>query len=307
MEKKTTINGYVLEDDFSHIEGEAQWTFAVKDGKHWFIKRFQDPVWPNTADGYDEEYLKWQREKCKRFFQEKRKLYDSVNACANGNIVTIHDFFLVNGRYHAVTERVFNEPLTMKDIARLEDKDKHLLMLTLCSSLMKLHEKGIVYADLRPDNILFKRSETGKIISKLIDFDGSFFEGPELPDRIPVSPQYIAPETGQINFFDEKAELTMKVDVFSLALMFHLYWTGELPGFDRNEYDFAFIQVLDGKKLELSAELPAQLADLMDRMLLRNPEDRPVMAEVFDKLKDIMTPKRKIYLGSYFYIPLDFS
>lgn len=207
-------------------------------------------------------------------------------------------------------ERIFPEPITMKDISELPEADKYLLMLTLSSSIRKLHEQGLVYADLRHDNVLFMRSEAGKVISKLIDFDGCYFEEPTLPEDIPISPAYIAPETALVHFYEEKEiSLSRKVDVFSLALMFHLYWTGELPEIDTGEYDYIFQQVLDEKPLTLSPKLPDRLAALMTEMLAKDPDDRPAMAQVFEELKDIMKPKPKnrIEIGSHFYIPLSFQ
>ena len=67
--------------------------------------------------------------------------------------------------------------------------------------MQRLHEKKLIYADIRPDNILFKRSKSGKLVAKLIDFDGCFFEyDPPEVKGIPLSEPYIAPETGLVVF-----------------------------------------------------------------------------------------------------------
>ena len=94
-DERIELNGYLLQDNFSHVEGDVQWTYAEKDGKAWFIKRFQDPVFPVDVGRYEEAFLNFKREQCIRFYQQKRRLYDAVNASANGNIVTIEDFFLI--------------------------------------------------------------------------------------------------------------------------------------------------------------------------------------------------------------------
>ena len=286
MAKATVVKGYTLENDFFNLSGGAQWTFAQKDGKDWFIKRFKDPVCPKDESAYDKELIREKLAQGIRFYKQKRAIYDAVNACDNGNIVTIEDFFLWESRYHVVTERIHAENIDVKDIAALPEKEKYLLLKTLASNMMRLHEKQLVYADIRPDNILFKRSAAGKLVAKLIDFDGCYFEyDPPGPKGIPLSEPYIAPETGEVVFDGKEIHLTTKVDVFSLGLLFHLYWVGEMPEFDEDEYGFAFGALLDGGTLTVSGEIPCRLAALIRRMLLRVPEDRPTMAAVLQELK----------------------
>ena len=57
MADHTIVKGYELENDFYNLSGGAQWTFAKKDGKNWFIKRFKDPVIPKDTDSYSEEMI----------------------------------------------------------------------------------------------------------------------------------------------------------------------------------------------------------------------------------------------------------
>ncbi len=291
--RQPVVKGYVLENDFFNLSGGAQWTFAKKDGKDWFIKRFTDPVWPKDTGKFSAEHIEKYAREAKAFYRRKKRLYDAVNACDNGNIVTIQDFFLWESKYHIVSERIYADPIGVDDVAKASDADKYLLMKTIASNMARLHEKGIVYADIRPDNILLKRSKTGKLVAKLIDFDGSYFED-DPPDRrsIPLSEQYIAPETGVVHFEGLDIPLTRKVDVFSLGLLFHLYWTGELPAFDEKEYDFAFAALLEGGKLSISPAVPERLAALTARMLLLNASDRPSMAQVVEELTAIMDPTR---------------
>ena len=51
------LNGYVLENEFYHFGGNAQWTFAEKNEKQWFVKRFTDPVRPDKHGELDPEYI----------------------------------------------------------------------------------------------------------------------------------------------------------------------------------------------------------------------------------------------------------
>ena len=290
--EKAVVRGYELESNFTHLGTDAQWAFARKDGKDWFIKRFFDPVWPKDTKAYDAAYIEKQAKECKRFYERKRKLYDAVAKCDNGNVVTVKEFFMENSKYHVVTERVHAENIDLKkDISRLPEKEKYLLLRTITMNMMKLHEYGIVYADIRPDNILYKRSASGKLVAKLIDFDGSFFENDQPEKGIPLSEPYIAPETAELLFEGKEVHLTRKVDVFSLGLLFHLYWTGEMPDFDETQYDFACEALNCGGVLTVSPLIPFHLAALIRMMLLKNPADRPTMAQVFEELKAIQEGK----------------
>ena len=286
---RLVLNGYVLENAFYHLGGYAQWTFAEKNGKQWFVKRFTDPLRPDLSGTLDHSYVEEWRNTFHLFFVEKLVLYATINSCDNGNIITIESVFCRENRCHVVTERVqVDETVKPQEVCRLSNAEKYLLLKVLTDCLAKLHRRHIVYADLRPDNVLLKRSLKGKLIPKLIDFDGSYFEDNQPPaDRLPISEKYIAPETARVYFDGEKLPLTTKVDVFSLGLFFHLYWTGVLPWFDQSKYKFAFEAVMDGPGLEISPNVPEELASLIRKMLMNRPEARPTMDKVIWELNNI--------------------
>ena len=68
-------------------------------------------------------------------------------------------------------------------------------------------------------------------------------------------PVYMAPETF-VMMEEEEGRLTSAIDVFALGLVFHQIFTGELPQFNHEEYDYAFEAVLSGEKLIYSREIP---------------------------------------------------
>ena len=284
---KESINGYVLDDYFLNLSGYARWTFAERDGKHWFIKEFFEPVWPMNPEYFDPEEANRAKRDCQLFYKQKRKLYDAVNSCNTGNVVIIHDFFRWDAHYYIVTEKVPTAEVKMAEVSSLADDTKLLLLKILATNFQKLHEQGIVYADLCPENILLKRTATGKLTAKLIDFDGCFFEN-EPPENggLPIREKYISPEVADLFFEVGKMdhELTTKLDVFSLGLLFHLCWVGKLPDFNSEEYPYACAAVLEGETLKVSGAIPTDLRALIEQMLSREPADRPDMNEVVDVL-----------------------
>ena len=149
---------------------------------------------------------------------------------------------------------------------------------------MKLHENGVVHADLKPNNILIKESESGdNLIAKIIDFDGSYLVG-EQPgsEEIQGDLPYLAPETCRY-MFGEDVKLTQKVDVFTTGLLFHLYLTGALPTVDKG-FDYVHEALLENGEVHLSPKLREPYLSLVRSMIDIDPEKRPDMKTVLDAL-----------------------
>ena len=87
--------------------------------------------------------------------------------------------------------------VSMTLIGRQSEQDKIRICKALLHCLKSLHHAGIVHADIKLDNVIFRKLPSGKITGKLIDFDNSFWESqPPAPDEeILGDPVYMAPET----------------------------------------------------------------------------------------------------------------
>ena len=69
-----------------------------------------------------------------------------------------------------------------------------VLLKTVAHSLKILHDLQIVHSDLKPSNVLIKRTELG-YTTKLIDFDSSYMVGsPPPPEEIVGTMNYYSPE-----------------------------------------------------------------------------------------------------------------
>ena len=290
FKKKTealpVVADYVLLEPWRNTNsGNARWSFAQKNGKTYFIKEFLSPVFPAT-DAISKEALASKRAICYAYYSKKRELYRRIRQSATGNLVLISDFFLYNTKYYITTEKIDEAKLPIESIAKASEEKKLLLLKILTFSLMKLHDNGVVHADLKPNNILIKESETGNLIAKIIDYDGSYIVGDQPnSEEVQGDLPYLAPETCRY-MFGEDVTLTTKVDVFAAGLLFHLYLTGVLPTVDP-EYDYVHEALLDDASVYLSPDLPAPFAELITRMIAVDPEDRPDMKEVLQYLADI--------------------
>lgn len=295
MTKKTTfekhsnvlpeILGYQLVTPFCNTNsGFARWAFAEKNGRHYFIKEFLSPVCPQSSSELPQSLLEQKRSICDNYYREKLSLYQAINRSATGNIVTINAFFFHNTRFYIVTDKIDSMNCTIDQVAAMEPLSKILLLKVLSYCLAHLHQNGVVHADLKPNNVLLKKTPAGNITAKIIDFDGSFLVGEQPQNEIIQGDQvYLAPETCKA-ILGENVLLTPKIDVFSLGLLFHQYYTGHLPYFDA-AYDYAHEALLDGEKLLLDPSIPPDLANIVSLMLSLNPDERPSMDMVYQSIQ----------------------
>ncbi len=279
----TNINGYSIIGELkSNNSGYSKWGFAIKDGIEVFIKEFLSPIYPLDATVLSREQILRKREICEQFALEKRTFYNELNKCSTGNIVTVADFFRSGSKYYMVTEKVDAAAISPIEISKLSTDQIILIIKIIVHCMESLHCHGIVHGDIKPDNILFKRTKKGVFTAKLIDFDSSFLEThpPKGDEEFQGDMVYLAPESFMF-IAEEGGVLTHKIDIFALGVLFHQYFSGELPGFDKTQYDYVFEAVLDGRELIMHPALPETFKSLIRKMLDREPENRPDINEIF--------------------------
>jgi eukaryotic-like serine/threonine-protein kinase len=297
------INGYTILEDFRVVgAGLSKWTFAAKDGRQYFIKEFLSPTYPDEhAPGSAQTKMR-KRRRCAEFERHQRRIQEALAAVSGvgGNLIVTLDFFRWGAKYYKVTEKVEVAGLSPADVTSLPFQEQLVLLKTVAHSLKILHDRGIVHGDLKPSNVLIKRTELG-YTTKLIDFDNAYLAGePPPPEEIVGTMNYYAPElVGYIQEAGTAAhELTQKADIFALGLIYSEYLTGRPPRFDATSYQYAGVAVRAGEVLRLpSTALPAPMVELVDRMLLADPTARPTVGEAHAILMGIRTSATAILAG----------
>lgn len=279
-----SINGFTLESEFgTKNAGFCKWAFATREAHHFFIKEFLSPKYPEDDCGLSPAIIARKRAECEQFYQEKKQFYLAVRACRTGNITMNHSFFRWGSRYYAASERVYPSDITPMQIAALPEEKKLVLIRALLYSFAELHAHGVIHADVKPDNVLIKKTSRGYYTGKIIDFDSGFLESnPPLPDDLQGDQVYLSPEA-RLYMMERSTTLSTKMDVFALGLLIHQYWCGALPEIPAG-YDYAFEAVLDGKELVPSTRLPEPLREQVRQMLLCDSAQRPGAAEVLHLL-----------------------
>ena len=300
-----TIHGYKILEDFKVAGGMSKISFARKGGNEYFIKEFLNPKYP-TEDSPGSEKIKAQKRKaCEEFEKQQKEINSKIatKVSTGGNFVMAVDFFREGPFYYKVTERIDTASISCQDISKSPLKDIIILVRTVCHSVRILHDLKIVHGDLKPDNILLKKT-TGGYSGKLIDFDNSYFEKrpPAEREEFVGTPDYYSPEADDyVKDEDEEISgdtLTLKSDVFTLGIIFCEYFTGDKPIIPKDCRRVCDC-VKKGKDFKFAKKLPNKIDLTLRKMLSLNPSDRPSIKDVFDlfnpsdtELTDYSTPKK---------------
>lgn len=282
------INGYKIIGDM-HISGFSQWGYAEKGGQLYFIKEFLEPKYP--LDNSLSEMLKNKMiTECRKFVSRHDRIYRIINECSCGHIVRTYEFFRNKSKYYIATEKVDSILIKTEQICRESMKVKLLLCMVIANDLSRLHDKGLIHSDIKADNILIKRTPNNMLTGKIIDFDCSFFEDEGPPEgEINGDMVYFSPEILK-RIIEEVGEITHKSDIFSLGILFHQYFTGELPGFNQSDYDCLAEAVLEGETPVIGNTADSRINNIIQKMLSVSPDERPELRDVYENM-------RKIYFG----------
>jgi eukaryotic-like serine/threonine-protein kinase len=289
------LRGYRLLEDFRVVgAGLSEWTFAEQGGRTYFVKRFLSPTYPDDAAPGSPRTKARKRERCAAFEAHHRGIQVAMAPLTTygGNLIATLDFFREGAKYYKVTEKVDLAGLEPADLVRLTFPAQLVLLKTVAHSLKILHDLNIVHSDLKPSNVLIKRTELG-YTTKLIDFDSSYIVGtPPPPEDIVGTMTHYSPELVRyIQGAAHPGELTPASDIFALGLIYTEYLTGSLPPFDP-AYPQAAIAALHGQRLGVSTDrAPEAVRDLVERMMLLDPAARPTVAHVHATLMSIRSTR----------------
>jgi protein kinase X len=142
------------------------------------------------------------------------------------------------------------------------ENDKALFYATeITSALASMHEKDIIYRDMKPENVLIDQG--GHV--KLTDFGFA----KKVKDRtwtLCGTPEYLAPEIIQSKGHGKA------VDWWSLGILIYEMLAGFPPFFDENPFDI-YRKILEGR-LEFPRHFEAHARDLIKKLLIADRTKR---------------------------------
>lgn len=274
----------LLQPMTSNKSGFSKWGFCRKDDKDYFIKEFLNPVYPLDSIDISKEIRNKKIMQCEEWLAQKARIYKRIRRAQTGNLVPPVELFRSGSHYYLVTEKVDEISVDCKAISYFDMEHKMILMKVLANSFSKLAENNVVHADVKLDNLLLKKTKSGYYTIKIIDFDASFIaDDPPSGDEMQCDFVYLAPETF-LAMIDEPSDLTPKIDVFAMGIVFHQILSGEMPKFD-DEYDYVYEAVLNDAELYINKNIPPKFKVLISYMLKKLPSERPSMNDVLTAIK----------------------
>ncbi|MEW6735249.1 MAG: serine/threonine-protein kinase, partial [Acidobacteriota bacterium] len=182
------------------------------------------------------------------------------------------------------------------------------ILLPICDVLAKAHELDLVHRDIKPENIFLHQTEQGEIV-KVVDFGIAKFaeergkvdiKGLTSTNNLIGTPAYMAPERIQYQIYDGRA------DIYSLGIMIYQMLSGQLP-FIATEGNMVAVLIqhvceIPPSLRTLNQAVPEDLAELVMRMLAKQPEERPTARELgrwLTKLTTLLPKDRRSVANDY--------
>ncbi len=235
-----------------------------------------------------------------RFLREAR----AASALDHPNIGVIHEVGEQDGELFIAMAFYEGESLKQRlDKGRLPLAEGLAVVRQLALGLEAAHQAGIVHRDIKPDNVML--SSTGS--AKILDF-GLAKLASELAGRtITRAGQgfgtllYMSPEQLKGETADERS------DLWSLGVVAYQVFSGVCP-FKAESNSATAARILNGEPPPLSnvPGMPSWLAQLVSRLLRKNPSERPQTAtEVLGSLESGSTEAMRRWLPQRWLFELE--
>ncbi len=315
---------YTVDDSFIvdgtinwKITGNGNFIIGTKDGRKYFIKRRFEPIYPDRSLDADLRALLSEEivpiEKKQLELQKRMSVYDTFK----DNIAIEEELICgdEDNRFVTVTNYFENILPDDFDYTSLSKTEYIELIKKMAEALDKLHKVNVTHGDLKPQNfVIVKEGKNYK--PYVIDFDISF-PSEQIPNIMPGSMGYYSPEEELYNevamsLIDDpdieskvdKSNLSDKVDVFSLGLVYHVLWSGIFPSYGTENSSVAEA-LNNGKTITISSKFNQTIGDinkatiksLINWMLAKDPKDRPTMSDVYEVLNDTKKVDTSFIIG----------
>ncbi|WP_428267980.1 serine/threonine-protein kinase [Haliangium sp.] len=228
-------------------------------------------------------------EACKstRFEREVRLLTnfshpDIVHYIAHGTIGN-HRYLVMEWVEGRTLSQMLLEGFTMRESVDLTRR--------IAVALAAVHTRGMVHRDIKPSNVMFEHDELSQV--RLLDFGIVRVVGQQSLTRtgaVVGTPGYMSPEQARGQW-----DVDARADVFSLGCLLYACLSGRPPFSGQHKLaTLTAILFLDPIPLRFYCpEAPPALDALLERMLAKDPADRPADAAEVVRELDALGPLPK--------------
>ena len=218
----------------------------------------------------------------RRFVDEAR----AANQIGHRNIVDVFAFgTLPDRRSYFIMEWLDGQSLLgLMRARRIEVIEALQILEQLCEALSSAHQHGVLHRDVKPDNVFILSGSMPPSV-RLVDFGiAKLAEG--RPDRKGYAlgtPEYISPEQARAE------PVGPATDVYSLGVMAFELFVGRRPHEGRDASELLVMHAFHEAPAPRSCwpGMPPALDSLISKMLRKEAESRPSIAEVKRRLAEL--------------------
>jgi hypothetical protein len=200
-------------------------------------------------------------EEFKEFMAAFSHEYSLLSSLDHPNMARALDFFEESGETYLVEEFVHGQTLEDRMLAaggRLMWQDAVRIFRDILSVLGYLHERDVIYRDMKPSNVIVQPSGT----VRLVDFGAARkWKHGKVRDTVPLgTPGFASPESYGHNQTDARS------DIYSAGVLLHYMLTGLEPKLE-NAWIFS-------EPHALHPEIPLAVSDTVMRAVRVKAEER---------------------------------
>ncbi|MBV8762640.1 MAG: serine/threonine protein kinase [Deltaproteobacteria bacterium] len=213
-----------------------------------------------------------------------------VNEIHNSNIVDVFAFGTApDGRAYLVMEWLQGETLRQRlQLGKLDVETACRIARQLVRALGAAHGKRIVHRDVKPDNVFLVAGED--LTVKLLDFGMAKLLRMDRMTQTASgafvgTPMYVAPEQARGLTIDHRA------DIYTLGGVLFEMLTGRPPFVAKSAFEVISMHMTEpAPRPGAYVQVPAELDELVESMLAKEPAVRPPLGKVAEVLERMIDP-----------------
>ena len=235
------------------------------------------------ADGreYAMKIVPVETEDDKKFLDQAKHEFRVGQMLDHPNLVKVYCFETESDwRFRVKKARLLIEfvPGETLDQVKLLNHAKLLRVLEkTAAGVAHMHARGVVHADLKPNNIMIGRGTNAKVI----DYGLAWIKG-EPKDRVQGTPEYMAPETAMRKIVNERT------DIYNFGATMYKLITGHFANLGMPSGGELGHRAKPTPPVQRDRNIPGTLSEVIMACLEPSPDRRPAgLAEIKHKLEAV--------------------